>query len=79
MSSDWQNWNELSYADLPGIIRLLDKREVCFAFGGLHPSTLYRHIRNGRIPRPIKVGGSSRWVRSEVEAALQAIVDRRVS
>jgi predicted DNA-binding transcriptional regulator AlpA len=62
---------------------LFDLKEVCRFFGGtkvLHPSTLYRGIRQGRYPKPIKVGpGSSRWLRSECEVALQAMVDGRVS
>jgi predicted DNA-binding transcriptional regulator AlpA len=62
---------------------LLDRRAVCFLFGGNRPinaATLYRGIRQGRYPRPIKVGpGSSRWLRSECEVALQAMVDGRVS
>jgi predicted DNA-binding transcriptional regulator AlpA len=58
---------------------LLNKVEVCRYFGGLHPSTLYRQIKQGRLPRPIKVGGSSRWLRNEVEAVLQGMVDGRAS
>jgi predicted DNA-binding transcriptional regulator AlpA len=62
---------------------LLDKGEVLRLFGGskpIHPSTLYRQIRKGSIPKPVRVGGSSRWLRSECEQVLQAMVDgRRVS
>jgi predicted DNA-binding transcriptional regulator AlpA len=61
---------------------LLDKREVCFLFGGskpINPATLYRQIRNGRLPKPIRVGGSSRWLRTECEAALRQMVEGRVS
>jgi len=58
---------------------LLNRKEVCRFFGGINPATLYRHIRQGRLPKPVKVGGSSRWLRSECEAALQAMVDGRAS
>jgi predicted DNA-binding transcriptional regulator AlpA len=61
---------------------LLDKGEVCRYFGGsrpINPATLYRGIRKGRFPKPIRVGGSSRWLRSECEAALRQMVDGRVS
>jgi predicted DNA-binding transcriptional regulator AlpA len=61
---------------------LLDRTEVCRFFGGgkpINPSTLYRGIRKGTFPKPVRVGGSSRWLRYEVEAALQAMVDGRVS
>jgi predicted DNA-binding transcriptional regulator AlpA len=63
------------------IFDLLDRREVCRFFGGskpIDPATLYRGIRQGRYPQPVKVGGSSRWLRSELEAALQAMVEGRV-
>jgi predicted DNA-binding transcriptional regulator AlpA len=60
---------------------LLDRREVCRFFGGtrpLNPATLYRGIRKGHFPKPVKVGpGSSRWLRSECEAALQAMAEVR--
>jgi predicted DNA-binding transcriptional regulator AlpA len=58
--------------------QLLTCRETCTAFGGVDPSTLYRGIRLGRYPRPIKVGpGSSRWLRSEIDACLRQMVEGR--
>jgi predicted DNA-binding transcriptional regulator AlpA len=66
---------------LVDLAALLDRREVCRFFGGtkpLDPATLYRGIRKGRYPRPVKVGpGSSRWLRAECEAALQAMAEGR--
>jgi predicted DNA-binding transcriptional regulator AlpA len=60
---------------------LLDRVEVCRLFGGtkpINPATLYRGIKLGRYPKPIKVGpGSSRWLRSECEAALRVMVEGR--
>jgi len=59
---------------------LLTCREVCAFFGRsrpLDPSTLYRGVAVGRFPRPIRVGGSSRWLRSECDAALRAMVEDR--
>jgi predicted DNA-binding transcriptional regulator AlpA len=61
-------------------MNLLDRAEVCRFFGGSKPintATLYRGIRQGRFPKPIRVGGSSRWLTSEVEAALQSMIDGR--
>ena len=62
---------------------LLDRPAVCRYFGGCRPlnaATLYRGIRAGRYPAPIKVGpGTSRWLRSECEAALQAMIERRAA
>jgi predicted DNA-binding transcriptional regulator AlpA len=61
---------------------LLDRADTCRYFGGskpIDPSTLYRGIRAGRYPKPVKVGpGSSRWLREECEAALRSMVERRV-
>jgi predicted DNA-binding transcriptional regulator AlpA len=59
---------------------LLDKAEVCRLFGGTKPinaATLYRGIRLRRYPQPVKVGGSSRWLRAECEQVLQAMVEGR--
>jgi predicted DNA-binding transcriptional regulator AlpA len=60
---------------------LLDRDGVCCFFGGSKPlnaSTIYRGIRKGRYPRPVKIGpGSSRWLLSECEAALRAMVEGR--
>ena len=58
-------------------MNLLNRHEVCHYFGGINPATLYRKIRQGVLPRPVKIGGSSRWLRTECEAALQAMVDGR--
>jgi predicted DNA-binding transcriptional regulator AlpA len=59
---------------------LFDKQAACAFFGGarpLHPATLYRGVRQGRYPRPVKVGSLSRWLRSECEAALARMVEAR--
>lgn len=57
---------------------LLDLKAVCAFFGGLDASTIYRGIPAKRYPAPIKVGpNASRWLRSECEAALAAMIARR--
>jgi predicted DNA-binding transcriptional regulator AlpA len=60
---------------------LLDRAEVCRYFGGtrpINPATLYRGIKQGRYPKPIKVGPqSSRWLREECEAVLRAMEEAR--
>ena len=60
-------------------MQLLNRTEVCRLFGGINVATLYRHIRKGVLPRPVKVGGSSRWLREECEAVLQSMIGRRAS
>jgi predicted DNA-binding transcriptional regulator AlpA len=38
---------------------------------GLTDKWFYKLIKNGEFPKPIKLGRSSRWLESEVEAWLQ--------
>src|SRR5262249_1502736 len=60
---------------------LLDRDATCRFFGGtrpINPATLYRGVRKGRYPKPVKVGpGSSRWLRAECEAALAQMAEGR--
>jgi len=60
---------------------LLDKAEVLRLFGGTRPinaSTLYRNIKLGRYPKPIKVGpNSSCWLKDECIAVLRSMVEER--
>jgi predicted DNA-binding transcriptional regulator AlpA len=61
-------------------LELLDRHAVCAFFGGtrpLNPATVYRKIRVGVIPKPIKVGSSSRWLLSECRDALAKMTDAR--
>lgn len=39
---------------------------------GMHPSTIYAEIAAGRFPAPVKLGRSSRWPESEVDAWIEA-------
>jgi predicted DNA-binding transcriptional regulator AlpA len=52
----------------------IDIRACCVMGGGtsspLAPSTIYRLIKKMKWPKPHKVGGSSRWLLSEVKEAL---------
>jgi predicted DNA-binding transcriptional regulator AlpA len=62
---------------------LLDKKATCAFFGGsrpINPVTLYRGMEAGRYPKPIRVGpNSTRWLRSECEAALKKMIEARDS
>lgn len=62
---------------------LLDLKAVCRYFGGtrpIDPATLYRGIKKGRYPAPIHVGpGSSRWLRSEIQATLESMIAGRAA
>jgi predicted DNA-binding transcriptional regulator AlpA len=56
---------------------LLTLGEVRQLLGGLHGSTIYRLIARGSLPRPLKIGASSRWLRSECVAALAQMSEAR--
>lgn len=34
---------------------------------GFHPRSIYRFVRNGSFPKPIKIDGNTRWLESEVQ------------
>ena len=42
------------------------------SFTGMTDKWFYKLISEGHFPKPIKLGRSSRWLKSEVEAWLQA-------
>ncbi|WP_336285933.1 AlpA family transcriptional regulator [Citrobacter arsenatis] len=47
-------------------------------FSGLSDKWFYKLISEGQFPKPIKLGRSSRWLKSEVEAWMkQRIADSR--
>ncbi|EHN8718618.1 helix-turn-helix transcriptional regulator [Enterobacter hormaechei] len=56
-------------------ISLLDDQLVDMRFitklTGLTDKWFYKLIKDGQFPKPIKLGRSSRWLQSEVEAWLQ--------
>jgi hypothetical protein len=65
-------------------LTLMDVGETCRFFGGanspLNPATLYRGIKSGKYPPPVKIGqATSRWVRGECERALRKMIAERVS
>ena len=55
---------------------LLEDQFIDMAFitrlTGLTDKWFYKLIKDGAFPAPIKLGRSSRWLKSEVEAWLQA-------
>ena len=57
----------MEFLDIKGCCRLI----------GVHPSTIYRLIKKREWPKPVHVGGSSRWLRDEVETALEQMRDAR--
>jgi predicted DNA-binding transcriptional regulator AlpA len=45
------------------LMRMVEVEEMV----GLSAATIYRHIKAGRFPKPLKMGFVSLWVRAEVE------------
>lgn len=43
---------------------------------GLTDKWFYRLIKDGLFPKPVKLGRSSRWLKSEVEARLQERINQ---
>ncbi len=61
----------------------LDQYEACRFIGGskpINPATLWRGVKAGRFPKPIKIGPQSvRWRRSELKAAIDRMIAERDS
>jgi predicted DNA-binding transcriptional regulator AlpA len=56
----------------PGVVRLLDRHEVCAITGVTYPS-LWTWMRAGTFPRSRIVGGKSKWRSDEIEAWIAAL------
>jgi len=40
-------------------------------------ASIYRDIKRGAFPKPLKLGSSSRWRRSEIEAYIDELAEDR--
>jgi prophage regulatory protein len=57
---------------------LIDVNELSRMFGGVSKATIWRGVRNGRFPKPIKLGPYiSRWSRCEAQAHLEKLMAER--
>ena len=61
---------ELAMSD--GIDRLLTDRQVGEILS-IHHATVFRLVREGRFPAPVKLGSSTRWRASDVIAHIAAM------
>ena len=50
---------------------LLNAREAA-AILQISVPTFWRHVANGLVPKPVKLGGLSRWPKSEILAVIEA-------
>lgn len=40
-------------------------------------TSIYGLVKTGALPKPVKVGGSARWIEEEVEAAIERMKAER--
>lgn len=40
-------------------------------------ASIYRDIKNNAFPKPLKIGGSSRWRLSEIEEMIERLSEQR--
>lgn len=59
-------------------IELMKDREVAVMLS-IAVSTVWEYANQGVIPRPMKIGCSTRWVRSEIEHILKERLASRTS
>lgn len=45
---------------------LLDRKELCKKISFSH-TFVYKEMREGRFPKPRKIGNRSRWLESEID------------
>ena len=51
-------------------MKYLNFSELRAKLGGRGRTTVYRDIEEGRLPKPIKLGGRLYWIESAIDAAL---------
>ncbi len=49
--------------------KMLDVRDLAEEFN-CNPSTIWRRVADGTLPKPIKIGGLTRWVRPEIDTVI---------
>ena len=50
---------------------------MCAKFGGCTPSTIWRRVNDGGIPKPTKIGGMTIWDEDEVDGVIEAALAKR--
>ena len=61
---------------IEGVDRLLKLPEV-MSIAGLGKTMIYRRVRQGTFPQPVKLGESTRWSEREVREWLDAVMATR--
>jgi prophage regulatory protein len=65
----------LSGSSSAGVRLLLSIQEVSHAVNR-GKTSLYEMMKNGDFPKAVKVGASTRWLSSDIEAWLQSLKER---
>ena len=53
---------------------LIGKKEACSILGGISEATLWRGVREGRFPKPLKLGRFiARWRREDLAACIEKL------
>ena len=48
---------------------LLDVKAVAALFQS-SPATIWRRVNDNTLPRPVRIGGMTRWARDEIDAVI---------
>lgn len=50
--------------------KLIRDRDAAAALG-VSKTTFWRRVNDGTVPAPVKIGGSTRWLSSEIQAVIE--------
>ena len=58
-------------------MRMIRVPGMCAKLGGCHPSTIWRRVADGSLPKPTKIGGMTLWDEGEVDECIAAALAER--
>lgn len=61
------------------VMRYLNFSELRAKLGGRSRSACYVDLAEGRLPKPLKLGGRLYWPESDVDAHLRTMIERSAS
>ena len=60
-----------SDSNLEGLGYLLTVKQVAKIYGQCDDSTVWRWVKQGILPKPVKVGGRTLWRESEIQNSIR--------
>ena len=60
-------------------VHLLTRLDARAKLGGISDDKFYRLIREGDLPPPLKLGTSSRWLESDLDAFIAMLAEKRTA